>query len=294
MMQYLLFPVLRHGVLLLLVAWLALGYYYRAEIFSKTAWEASGPAEAGSVAETPGEAGGRSGEIPARSTTAPETDAAVFTDTAKAKSDEPTGERQVDGAPGAVKPTSVPAFMRVLRPTEPEAPPAWKTPVPVAAKRAPIPTTPPPAKTRPVEPTAPPNTQPPELLKAPEDTTSHQPPVAAAAKQAAPAPAIPSRQDGDSEQVWLARARKAYWEGKKDAAVAYYRQGLARFPQSADLIGELGNIAFEEGRYTEAIDYLTQAEQRLRSAGRDAEAGNLVSIIALIKRKIAEKQAAAK
>ncbi len=289
MMQYLLFPVLRHGVLLLLLAWLALGYCYRAEIFSKTAWEAS--RSAASVAGISGEAGGGGGEIPAASTNSPEPRAAASGDAARAKSGKPAGDRQAGGASSGVKPTSVPAFMRVLRPTEPEAPPAWKTPAPVAKKPAPMPAAPVPVETRPAEASRRPKAGSSEAPKAPGKTASLRPPATPPATQA---PATPSRQGGDTEQAWLARARKAYWEGKKDAAMAYYRQGLARFPNSADLIGELGNIAFEEGRYAKAVDYLTQAEQRLRAAGRDAEAGNLVSIIALIKRKIAEKQAVAK
>lgn len=287
-MQYLLFPVLRHGVLLLMLLWLALGCYYRAEIFSKTAWETPGSAETSLVAGSSREAVGRGRDITAGPAVAPE--AADFANAANAKTEKPAGERQADSVPSEAKPTSVPAFMRVLRPTEPESPPVWKMPAPSTAKRVPLSSMPAPGKTRPVE-AAPPHVEAKPLKAA--DRIAPRPPSTAVEPKQASKPAMPSRQDGDTEQTWLARARKAYWEGRKEAAEAYYRQGLARFPQSADLAGELGNIVFEEGRYAEAIDYLTQAEQRLRSAGRDAEAANLVSIIALIKRKIAEKQAAA-
>jgi tetratricopeptide (TPR) repeat protein len=101
-------------------------------------------------------------------------------------------------------------------------------------------------------------------------------------------------ESGGDEKAWLSRARKAYWEGDKQRAMGLYREGLKQYPESASMLGELGNIAFEAGRLDEALGYLRKAEHSLRAAGETRRADNLKTIIGMIEREIAEKGAKAR
>lgn len=63
----------------------------------------------------------------------------------------------------------------------------------------------------------------------------------------------------------LAKARSAYWNRQYHQAELLYQQALERFPEVADIQGELGNLLYRQGRMTEATDrYLAALRAQLQ------------------------------
>lgn len=105
---------------------------------------------------------------------------------------------------------------------------------------------------------------------------------------AAPGPATPdaprstaapeARDSGTSLRDAWHEARQAYAAGSPDA-VEVYRRLAARFPDVADITGELGNIYYQKGdREAAAASYLETA-MRLVRAGQEPRAACLVPIL---------------
>ena len=300
MLRYFVFPVLRHGVLILFLAWLAVGFYYRDVICSSGGWRIE-PAATGSAAsvETPlhhppaGEAASVSGPTRAVGTA----DSKLPRGPATAPSSKPEAAAAATRKP--------PAFLRVLRPREESSrPPAWQRVLPAATPEPAPPVAPPPEKKTaaraqagdgapqaPVAPASPP--RPPETPSSVTPSRARSAPLADDGKPAdlPLGSGAQNKPATESEQTWLKRARKAYWEGRKERATALYRAGLKQHPDSARLLGELGNIAFEEGRLDEAIEYLEKAEISLRAGGQQRKADNLHAIIGMIRHKLSTRDA---
>lgn len=147
-------------------------------------------------------------------------------------------------------------------------------PIPVASAPAvstPAPATPDPATEPVAEETA--DT---EVLVIPVAETSEPlaEPAPEAAQSEAAAPA--------SMEDRLAEARKVYWSGDVAAAEVAYIALAADFPNEADIKGELGNLYYSSGKYTEAADYFHQAGKLLMADGKTQQAVSLVGVLQAI------------
>ncbi len=77
----------------------------------------------------------------------------------------------------------------------------------------------------------------------------------------------------------LEAARRAYWQGDIQGAIAHYIALLAQFPDDENLHGELGNIYFMRGQRREAAWHFEQSGMAAIAAGRAAQAHMLAGIL---------------
>ncbi len=83
----------------------------------------------------------------------------------------------------------------------------------------------------------------------------------------------------DDPAVLLTRARRAFWRGDRDAAVAGYKALAEAAPDDPNAYGELGNIYYSDGKWNEAASAYYEAATRLLKDGRSGEAVRLLQII---------------
>ncbi len=195
-----------------------------------------------------------------------------------------------DEAPAQVSasstmPEPAPAPAPAAQPAEPVfAPPPGENGVPAA----PV--------THPTEPAAQPAPAPapaPAAQPAPAALQVPTPPAAAStagvlqtprpAPQPAPAPtAAPAGRDAS-----LDAARRAFWQGDMNAAIANYRKMLAQYPDDEAAHGELGNIYYMNGNRVEAATQYEAAAMAALKAGRRQQAQMLENVLQMLDRAAA-------
>ena len=74
------------------------------------------------------------------------------------------------------------------------------------------------------------------------------------------------------------QARRSFWNGDFEAAERTYTDILDRFPDDADVYGELGNLYLAMGRNALALDAYFEAGLRLRAAGEHVRLAELIEI----------------
>lgn len=90
---------------------------------------------------------------------------------------------------------------------------------------------------------------------------------------AAPAAVVPTR----DEQVQA--ARRAFWNGDFERAEAAYMDVISRFPEDADLFGELGNLYVAMGNGDLALDAYYEAALRLQAEGQTERLGLIADLL---------------
>lgn len=104
-----------------------------------------------------------------------------------------------------------------------------------------------------------------------------------AAPAAPPAAVVPAATvEVADEMVYLQgleAARRAYWQGDIQGAIAHYIALLAQFPDDENLHGELGNIYFMRGQRSEAAWHFERSGMAAIAAGRAAQAHMLAGIL---------------
>jgi tetratricopeptide (TPR) repeat protein len=88
-----------------------------------------------------------------------------------------------------------------------------------------------------------------------------------------PAPVAPAY--GDLVQ----QARRAFWNGDFEAAEHTYMDVVERYPDDADVYGELGNLYLAMGKNTLALDALFEAGVRLKALGEQQRALEVAEIL---------------
>jgi hypothetical protein len=63
-------------------------------------------------------------------------------------------------------------------------------------------------------------------------------------------------------------ARRAFWNGDFEAAETAYMNAIMRYPDDADLFGELGNLYDAMGQRKRSLDAFYEAALRLRAEGK--------------------------
>lgn len=97
-----------------------------------------------------------------------------------------------------------------------------------------------------------------------------RPPVAAAVPETTPSPT-------SSEMTQV--ARRAFWNGDFEAAEAHYIAAITRYPDEADLFGELGNLYHAMGKSQRAMDAFYAAAVRLRAEGRRDKLSEVIDLL---------------
>ncbi len=97
-----------------------------------------------------------------------------------------------------------------------------------------------------------------------------------------PAPAseaTPSTGNDQAYEQGLNAARRAYWQGDMQAAIAQYRKMLAQYPEDESLNGELGNIYYMTGDRENAARHLEKAGMAALQSGKPQQAQMLVGVL---------------
>ena len=205
----------------------------------------------------------------------------------------PAGEAAAVTAPPAAGETIQPAgsdeqassAISESAPMTGQAVPGESTPAEVGTTQAPAELV-----TRPAA-TAPPSSEPPAAA-----TANEQPPVgqATASSEQTPLPAW-TREAGQSGQVPeqagevarpaggegvdpLLQARQAFWKGDYETSIRLY-QDLIQREESAELLGELGNVYFRMGRWQDAARSYARAAELFARRGDRMQAMRLLSVV---------------
>ena len=89
----------------------------------------------------------------------------------------------------------------------------------------------------------------------------------------------PSTTDEPAYEQGLNAARRAYWQGDMQAAIAQYRKMLSQYPEDESLNGELGNIFYMTGDRENAAQHLEKAGMAALNAGKTQQAQMLVGVL---------------
>lgn len=196
-------------------------------------------------------------------------------------------------APAVVRPpavSTVPPFLRGLQPTTaPEPPP------PVARAQ-------PPRSEQQIPPPAPPLEEPSMAQPAPMAPT---PPRSLApqgwgtdssAAKFQFRPLDPAEEtftsgasvDSNIGEKWE-KARRAYWNGAHDEAIAIYKELAREYPREPDFFGELGNIYHELGEKELAAQAYYQAALILVEKGENERAERLLGVIEGLSQRLGQE-----
>jgi len=85
------------------------------------------------------------------------------------------------------------------------------------------------------------------------------------------------------------QARRAYWNGDRDKAIALYKDLIRESPGEPDFFGELGNIYHELGEKDLAAQAYYQAALILVEKGEDERAERLLEVIENLSPQLGEK-----
>jgi len=101
------------------------------------------------------------------------------------------------------------------------------------------------------------------------------------AQEAAPEPEPQTEPEAAAADVTKLRAdaRQAFWRGNYDEAAAHYESLAALKPQDPNAYGELGNVYFGQGKWSEAAGAYLEAGKRLVAMGRIGQAMHLQRIM---------------
>lgn len=106
-------------------------------------------------------------------------------------------------------------------------------------------------------------------------------PVADAGVSGAAAPvqdhAVPNRNQAIEEQ--LAAARELFWNQEMDSAEKAYSGITSAYPENADAWGELGNVYFKLGRWSDAAGAFFTAANLLIDQGQPERAANMLRVL---------------
>ncbi len=83
--------------------------------------------------------------------------------------------------------------------------------------------------------------------------------------------------DKSMESAWL-EARRSYWAGEADAEKSYLAL-IERFPEQADLRGELGNIYIKSGRREQAASQFYSAGLSLIKSNQKEKAVKVINLL---------------
>ena len=79
--------------------------------------------------------------------------------------------------------------------------------------------------------------------------------------------------------AYLENARQAYWSGEEEKAIAIYQTLIESYPEDADLRGELGNIFFKRGNLDMAYEYYVQTVQLLAQSGQQDRVKTFIGMV---------------
>ncbi len=94
---------------------------------------------------------------------------------------------------------------------------------------------------------------------------------------AAPVSSAPAVTGGLTER--LQAARQAFWKGDTDGAEAAYKSLAADFPDSVDVMGELGNLYYSRGRMAEAAVYFARVGDMALATGNTTQVLSMMGIL---------------
>ena len=114
-----------------------------------------------------------------------------------------------------------------------------------------------------------------------------------AAPAPAPEPAAAAATGEGSYESRLNEARRAYWRGDSETAIASYTDLLAQYPDDEKLHGELGNIYYMGGNRVEAATHYEQAGMAAVKAGDRRQAEMLLGVLGSLDRNAAQRLAQA-
>ncbi len=77
----------------------------------------------------------------------------------------------------------------------------------------------------------------------------------------------------------LQQARQAFWQGDIAQAEATYKALAADFPDSVDVMGELGNLYYNRGRMGEAAVYFARVGDMALDAGNTTQVLSMMGIL---------------
>ncbi len=100
----------------------------------------------------------------------------------------------------------------------------------------------------------------------------------AAAAEAATAPIAPVA-PSTAVSAALSAAREAFWQQDFEAAETFYREAAVADANNADALGELGNIYYAQGRWSDAAEAYAGAVERLLESGEQQRAGYLMTVL---------------
>jgi len=85
------------------------------------------------------------------------------------------------------------------------------------------------------------------------------------------------------------QARRAYWNGARDEAIAIYKELTREYPREPDFFGELGNIYHELGEKELAAQAYYQAALILVEQGENERAERLLGVIEGLSQRLGEE-----
>ncbi|RMG27759.1 MAG: tetratricopeptide repeat protein [Gammaproteobacteria bacterium] len=88
----------------------------------------------------------------------------------------------------------------------------------------------------------------------------------------------PQHGPASSPHDLLVQARQAYWQGHPEQAVTLYRRVLEQSPDPA-VLGELGNVYFQMGRWQDAARTYARAAERYARRGDRSTVMRLMAIV---------------
>jgi len=284
-------PVLRHGMIIVVVIAISVAYAYREQLFPMFYQQAGlqdESTESGSAAVT--------------ETPAPVTDKSVSTEepAPAAVASAPAGSAPAGSAPAGSAPAgsapvgSAPVGSAPVGSAPAGSAPAGSAPVGSApAGSAPhhemrankmgqkTIETAPAAPTAPAVPSTPTvSTIPPVPSRHSAPATVEQAPAPAASASAPDAKTLQADQEAMKNfYLIINNARQAYWQAQFDKAEEYYQQAIRLMPAIPDTYGELGNIYYGQGKWEKAGESYYQAAVRLLDEKRVAKAYHLMTIL---------------
>jgi tetratricopeptide (TPR) repeat protein len=135
-----------------------------------------------------------------------------------------------------------------------------------------------PAQSQPVpqyRPPAQPKTYVPRETQAIAPPPVHQPRIGG---QAAQTTSSQAREESDYQQK-LTAARELYWQRDMQGAIEAYKGLTGTYPDQADAWGELGNLNFKLGRWSDASDAYSRAIGLLIDQGDTSRATHLLRVM---------------
>ena len=82
-----------------------------------------------------------------------------------------------------------------------------------------------------------------------------------------------------TEENMLQAARKAYWTGNRSLSLNLYVEAANEFPESLDILGEAGNIFYENDDTVRAVEYWSKLLPLLDKKGLKDKARSLERLI---------------